>query len=58
MAEDASMSVVPDILAQPGGILSDRQDENPVFWDYNHVFVWYCSSDSHLGAQLQWCMAR
>ena len=50
MADDAHMASVPDTLAQPSGILSDREAENPVFWDYNHVFVWYCSSDSHLGA--------
>ena len=52
MADDTHMVDVPDILAQPRGILSDREGENPVFWDYHHVFVWYCSSDSHLGALL------
>ena len=50
MAEGSPMDTVPDVLAQPRGVLSDQPDENPVFWDYNHVFVWYCSSDSHLGA--------
>ncbi len=50
MGDDVHWATVPDGLAQPRGVLSDREAENPVFWDYNHVFVWYCSSDSHLGA--------
>ena len=50
MAGDSHMPGVPGLLARPRGILSDREEDNPVFWDANHVFVWYCSSDSHLGA--------
>ena len=34
---------------QSHGILSDDPAENPYFSSWNHVAVWYCSSDSHLG---------
>ena len=32
-----------------GGILSGDPKENPQFWDANHVFVPYCTSDSWSG---------
>ncbi|RWS16397.1 protein notum-like protein [Dinothrombium tinctorium] len=32
-----------------GGILSTEPDENPFWWNANHVFVPYCSSDSWSG---------
>eukprot|EP00026_Physarum_polycephalum_P010167 Phypoly_transcript_10319.p1 GENE.Phypoly_transcript_10319~~Phypoly_transcript_10319.p1 ORF type:complete len:378 (+),score=53.45 Phypoly_transcript_10319:114-1247(+) len=31
------------------GILSSTPSLNPYFYNWNHVYVWYCSSDSHLG---------
>ncbi|XP_065352849.1 palmitoleoyl-protein carboxylesterase NOTUM [Cloeon dipterum] len=33
-----------------GGILSPNSDENPYWWNSNHVLVPYCSSDSWSGA--------
>jgi hypothetical protein len=32
-----------------GGILSSDCDLNPDFCGANHVYQWYCTSDSHLG---------
>lgn len=32
-----------------GGILNPDPDVNPAFWDANHVFVPYCSSDFWIG---------
>lgn len=32
-------------------ILSRQQEENPAFYDYNHVFLPYCSSDLWLGTR-------
>lgn len=46
------MPGVPDKLSQPGGILSASRASNPLFADWNHVYLWYCTSDSHLGAHL------
>lgn len=40
---------IPDNLAQPGGILSTDADQSPIFATWNHVYVWYCTSDSSLG---------
>ncbi|XP_059488016.1 palmitoleoyl-protein carboxylesterase notum1' [Neocloeon triangulifer] len=34
-----------------GGILSPNSDENPYWWNANHILVPYCSSDSWSGAQ-------
>ncbi|XP_063225651.1 palmitoleoyl-protein carboxylesterase NOTUM isoform X2 [Bacillus rossius redtenbacheri] len=34
-----------------GGILSANPEENPFWWDANHVFVPYCSSDSWSGSR-------
>ena len=31
------------------GILSTNSSINPLFYNANHVYLWYCSSDSHLG---------
>jgi len=31
------------------GILSSDPVQNPHFYDANHVWMWYCSSDSHIG---------
>ena len=33
-----------------GGVQSVNATQNPAFASYNHAFVWYCSSDCHLGA--------
>ena len=44
-----SVEGVPDIVLQPRGILSEDPEENPYFSTWSHVYVWYCSSDSHLG---------
>eukprot|EP01113_Clastostelium_recurvatum_P018995 TRINITY_DN2239_c0_g1_i1.p1 TRINITY_DN2239_c0_g1~~TRINITY_DN2239_c0_g1_i1.p1 ORF type:complete len:407 (-),score=62.93 TRINITY_DN2239_c0_g1_i1:268-1404(-) len=33
------------------GILSSNQTENPHFYNSNHVWLWYCSSDSNLGTR-------
>jgi len=33
------------------GILSDIEEENPTFHDFNHVYVPYCSSDAWLGTR-------
>nr|CAG4650015.1 EOG090X02ZJ [Sida crystallina] len=35
---------------QVGGILSPDPEENPYWWNANHVYVPYCSSDSWSGA--------
>lgn len=47
------------VVAQTHGILSEDAAANPYFHDWNHVFVWYCSSDSHLGdappGAAPWC---
>jgi len=37
--------------AAHGGILSSDQSINPYFYNANHVYIWYCSSDSHLGTK-------
>ncbi|KAF2904870.1 hypothetical protein ILUMI_01303 [Ignelater luminosus] len=34
-----------------GGILSPYQEENPYWWNANHVFVPYCTSDSWSGTR-------
>ncbi|XP_046398101.1 palmitoleoyl-protein carboxylesterase NOTUM [Ischnura elegans] len=36
-----------------GGILSQNPEENPYWWDSNHIFVPYCSSDSWSGTRPQ-----
>jgi len=33
-----------------GGILSSDYFTNPYFFDSNHVYVWYCSSDAFVGS--------
>ncbi|CAL8465970.1 g5506 [Coccomyxa elongata] len=40
---------LPDVVLQSHGITSVEADLNPSFASWNHVHVWYCSSDSHLG---------
>lgn len=40
---------LPDIVLQSHGVTSVDADKNPSFASWNHVHVWYCSSDSHLG---------
>ena len=49
LAADKSIAGIPEILTQPRGILSDDPLQNPNFHDWTHVYLWYCSSDSHLG---------
>ena len=49
MAKGQQMPGIPDIIAQPLGILSAARADNPHFADWNHVCLWYCTSDSHLG---------
>lgn len=34
-----------------GGILSPNEDENPYWWNANHVFIPYCTSDSWSGSK-------
>ncbi|KAF5301497.1 hypothetical protein FQR65_LT08800 [Abscondita terminalis] len=34
-----------------GGILSPNEEENPYWWNANHVFVPYCTSDSWSGTR-------
>ncbi|KAK5650413.1 hypothetical protein RI129_001442 [Pyrocoelia pectoralis] len=34
-----------------GGILSPNEEENPFWWNANHVFVPYCTSDSWSGSR-------
>ncbi|KAF5295937.1 hypothetical protein FQA39_LY12709 [Lamprigera yunnana] len=34
-----------------GGILSPNEDENPYWWNTNHVFVPYCTSDTWSGSR-------
>lgn len=36
-----------------GGILSPLPDENPYWYNANHVFVPYCSSDSWSGTRIK-----
>ncbi|XP_071444966.1 palmitoleoyl-protein carboxylesterase NOTUM [Hetaerina americana] len=36
-----------------GGILSQNPEENPYWWNSNHIFVPYCSSDSWSGTRPQ-----
>lgn len=50
ISDTATASGIPNILAQPGGILSTDGSKNPAFADWNHVYIWYCTSDSSLGA--------
>nr|CAG4643802.1 EOG090X02ZJ [Lepidurus arcticus] len=38
---------------QVGGILSPDPEENPYWWNANHVYVPYCSSDSWSGTTAQ-----
>ncbi|KAK9839253.1 hypothetical protein WJX81_004396 [Elliptochloris bilobata] len=45
----AHVDGVPDVVLQSHGILSEDPAANPYFHSWNHVSVWYCSSDSHLG---------
>lgn len=49
LARGQSVPGIPDILTQPAGILSTDPRQNRFFHDWTHVYVWYCSSDSHLG---------
>lgn len=49
MSKGQQMPGIPDIIAQPFGILSATHADNPLFADWNHVYLWYCTSDSHLG---------
>ncbi|KAI4458352.1 notum-related [Holotrichia oblita] len=35
-----------------GGILSQNVDENPYWWNANHVLIPYCSSDSWTGSKV------
>ena len=34
-----------------GGILSNRMEENPFWWNANHIFIPYCTSDSWSGSK-------
>ncbi|XP_022911486.1 palmitoleoyl-protein carboxylesterase NOTUM [Onthophagus taurus] len=36
-----------------GGILSPNQEENPFWWNANHVFIPYCTSDSWSGTRIE-----
>ena len=58
LSETASTPGIPDALASPGGILSTDQTLNPTFSTWNHVYVWYCTSDSSLGENLLACRCR
>lgn len=40
---------VPDVVLPLNGILSANPVENPFWAGWNHVYIWYCTSDSHLG---------
>eukprot|EP00884_Botryococcus_braunii_P020346 jgi/Botrbrau1/6996/Bobra.0165s0026.1 len=40
---------IPDVVLRPDGILSRDPERNPLFFTWSHVYIWYCSSDSHLG---------
>ncbi|KAK9902182.1 hypothetical protein WJX75_007070 [Coccomyxa subellipsoidea] len=44
-----SVPGLPDVVLQSHGITSWDPAQNPHFNSWNHVHVWYCSSDSHLG---------
>lgn len=35
-----------------GGILSPNPEENPFYWNVNHVFIPYCTSDSWSGTRM------
>ena len=48
-APDQAAAQVPDVYLQTHGITSTDPAQNPSFHGWNHVHVWYCSSDSHLG---------
>lgn len=52
IATGASVEGIPDIVAQPRGIHSADPARNYVFHNWNHVYVYYCTSDSSLGASL------
>lgn len=39
------------IAISVGGILSPNMEENPYWWNVNHVFVPYCTSDSWSGSK-------
>lgn len=38
----------PDTIST-GQILSDQQEDNPLFYDWNQVYLRYCTSDSFCG---------
>lgn len=40
------------IIISVGGILSPNPEENPFYWNVNHVFVPYCTSDSWSGSRM------
>ncbi|KAK9807851.1 hypothetical protein WJX72_011324 [[Myrmecia] bisecta] len=46
---DAVNETCPVRDIQLHGIMSMHPEENPAFYGWNQVYVWYCSSDSHLG---------
>ena len=39
------MRGMTDTAMQGSTVLSPSEDTNPAFWDYNHVFLPYCTSD-------------
>lgn len=45
-------SIVINSDVSVGGILSPLPDENPFWWNANHVFVPYCTSDSWSGTRM------
>lgn len=51
-AETNYNAIIKLIIIFPvGGILSPNEDENPYWWNANHVFVPYCTSDSWSGSK-------
>ena len=51
------MEGIPDVVVQPLGIHSADPARNYAFHNWNHVYAYYCTSDSFLGAaSLYGCM--
>jgi Pectinacetylesterase len=45
-----SVEGIPDAVVQPRGIHSADPARNYAFHNWNHVYAYYCTSDSFLGA--------
>lgn len=53
IASGTSAEGIPDAVVQPLGIHSADPARNYAFHNWNHVYVYYCTSDSSLGTRVR-----